>query len=314
MAVFGTYYIDAATFATASGVYTDAALTTGAPDGYYSDGIIYRLQTGGVLARSILCPTCLPACSTPIGGGGGEGVFYVTFDMGSSIGAIIITLTPTGSAIPIGLTATYGVAVSNEFSSVNDGYLAGTAGLPTFVGDTAFDCGLSGGTFTENEYVYSGGVFTANGLSKVFGVAAGQVQTTTGTPGACVMVISKLNISPNTLSMVIYAPCAGSTWTISAACPVVLTGISCSTAPQISAGDACTQSFASTYYNAPVTGTSGSPAMHDWIFVDVNAQQKLSDAGGAGFYKWDDGSVTGSWFQIDANSVIISVGLLGACP
>lgn len=49
MASLGNYYINASTFDLASGVFTNAALTTLAPDDYYSNGIIVRQQVGGML-------------------------------------------------------------------------------------------------------------------------------------------------------------------------------------------------------------------------------------------------------------------------
>lgn len=54
----GLYYLDGATFASAIGVYTDAALTVAAPNGYYSQNGIVRQQTGGVLAAQENCPGC----------------------------------------------------------------------------------------------------------------------------------------------------------------------------------------------------------------------------------------------------------------
>jgi hypothetical protein len=40
MATQGNYYLDAATLTLATAVYTDAGLTTLAPDGFYGDGSI----------------------------------------------------------------------------------------------------------------------------------------------------------------------------------------------------------------------------------------------------------------------------------
>lgn len=49
MATSSTYYIDTADFSTATAVWIDTALTTKAPDGYYSFGGSYRQQFGGEL-------------------------------------------------------------------------------------------------------------------------------------------------------------------------------------------------------------------------------------------------------------------------
>lgn len=58
MATQGTYYLNAASLALASAVYTDAALTTLAPNGFYSDSSIVREQVSGVLQAQSSCPGC----------------------------------------------------------------------------------------------------------------------------------------------------------------------------------------------------------------------------------------------------------------
>lgn len=62
MAVSATYYLNAASLAAATTVYTDAGLTTPAPNGYYSDASIVRQQLSGVLQPQSACP----GCGTPI--------------------------------------------------------------------------------------------------------------------------------------------------------------------------------------------------------------------------------------------------------
>jgi hypothetical protein len=58
MATSSTYYIDTADFSTATAVWTDTALTTKAPDGYYSFGGNYRQQFEGLL-------TAIASCTIP---------------------------------------------------------------------------------------------------------------------------------------------------------------------------------------------------------------------------------------------------------
>ncbi|WGK93788.1 MULTISPECIES: hypothetical protein [Flavobacterium] len=55
MASNSNYYIDTASFSTATAVWTDAALTTKAPDGYYSDTTNYRQQVNGLLQSVVSC-------------------------------------------------------------------------------------------------------------------------------------------------------------------------------------------------------------------------------------------------------------------
>jgi hypothetical protein len=58
MATSGTYYLDAASLALATAVYSDAGLLTLAPDGFYSDNSIVREQLLGVLQTQADCPGC----------------------------------------------------------------------------------------------------------------------------------------------------------------------------------------------------------------------------------------------------------------
>lgn len=68
MAISSTYYIDTADFSTATAVWTDTALTTKAPDGYYSFGGNYRQQFEGLLLSIQSCsssPSYYPYLNTP---------------------------------------------------------------------------------------------------------------------------------------------------------------------------------------------------------------------------------------------------------
>ena len=311
MAVFGTYYIDSPTFITATNVFTDAALTTCAPDGYYSDGVNYRYLTSCVLGPVVPCPACTTACGTPIAGTAtDDGIYNLSFTVGTGVGAILLTLTPLGTFIPVGVEANFDSVIYNQFSTTNFGYKASSAtNVPTFLGDTAADCGIvAGSPYDLPTYTYAGGVFTATGLHMTTGVVAGQMQTTVGTPGASVMVIPKPSTGPTTLLVDVVAPCDLSNFTINVACPTALTGFTSTLNPTASSGLACPLTPSVTYYNAPVTGTAGNPALYDWIFSDPNGEFKVASSYGAGYYKWDDGTANGAWFLLDANSVVIGVG------
>ena len=66
MATAGIYYIDTFNFADATAVYTDAALTTFAPDGYYQmGGATARQQVGGILLPAEPCPSCAKPSPDP---------------------------------------------------------------------------------------------------------------------------------------------------------------------------------------------------------------------------------------------------------
>lgn len=53
-----TYYIDTNSFATATSIWTNANLTTKAPNGFYQKDGIYRQMSGGELLAPLNCPEC----------------------------------------------------------------------------------------------------------------------------------------------------------------------------------------------------------------------------------------------------------------
>ena len=59
-----TYYFDTPTFASATSIYSDASLTTFAPDDFYSDNIIVRQQVNGVLLPGVACGGATPTLPT----------------------------------------------------------------------------------------------------------------------------------------------------------------------------------------------------------------------------------------------------------
>ena len=62
MAQLGIYYFNGTSFSTASAIYTNAALTTLAPDGFYSNAGIVRQQLNGILLNAQSCDTCAVSC------------------------------------------------------------------------------------------------------------------------------------------------------------------------------------------------------------------------------------------------------------
>lgn len=115
--IFGPYFINAETFEEASGVWTDAALTTCAPSGYYSNGVIQRYLSNqsapGVpiccLGPALECPTCVPPqleCGIGDLTDGGPGELYDEIvSLGTGTGVALVGLIP--SNIPDGLAVQF---------------------------------------------------------------------------------------------------------------------------------------------------------------------------------------------------------------
>jgi hypothetical protein len=292
-------------------VFTNAALSVCAADGFYSDGVIVREQVGCVLLPQQTCPACATPCGTTINASGGQGIYLLDLETGttvSDIGAVIIRFNPQG--VPDGIRATLGANVYNKLTSPVDGlHQSSNAGALTFVGQTSADCGISGTTYpTLAEFEYNGTAFVATGDTQSVTVAAGDVSLGASAPGNTMMVIPKLTPSPSIINFEVVGPCSGTAWSMSVACPVLLTGFSSSVMAATS-NAACLLAETTTYYNASLANTPGTVGLYDFVFADAYGNTPLA----AGFY-YAAGSITGSneWFQVNASGVVIVLGVCAA--
>jgi hypothetical protein len=303
MATSGTFYLDAPSLSTASVVYSNAALTTVAANGFYSDGSIVREQLSGVLLPQQTCPACAVPCGSTINANGTQGVYYLNTNLGSSTGAVIVRFNPT--AVPEGIKAVYNSTVYNGLSSPTFGWRQGTAGLTTYLGSSSDACSsgiVSGSPYTLNEFQYNGTTFAPLGTTEPVTIAAGQLQLTASAPGNCVMVIPKTAATPSILNLTFVGPCTGAVFSVSVSCPAALPSFDSSTMHATSVL-ACAGAINQSYYVAHVNGAAGVLGLYDLVFSDANGQFKLA----AGFYKTNDAGVN-DWYQVDANGVIIAFG------
>ena len=303
MATSGTFYLDAPSLSTASVVYSNAALTVVAANGFYSDGSIVREQLSGVLLPQQACPACAVACGGTISANGLQGIYYLNTNLGTPTGAVIVRFNP--ASVPDGIKAVYNSVVYNGLSSPTYGWLKGTAGFATYLGATGSDCGIvAGSPYTLNEFQYNGIAFAPLGTTESVSVAAGQMQLTAAAPGNCVMVIPKTAASPSILNLEFTGPCTGTIFDISVSCPAALPSFDSSTM-HANSELACADTIDQTYYVAHVNGASGTLGLYDLVFSDVNGQFKLA----AGFYKTNDAGAN-NWYQVDANGAVV---LFGVC-
>lgn len=301
MATSGTFYLDAPSLSTATVIYSNAALTTVAPNGYYSDGSISRQQLGGVLLPPVTCPSCSVACGGTINASGAQGIYYLSVNLGSATGAVMIRFNP--QTVPDGILAVYDGDIYNGVSSPTFGWLQGTAGLPTYIGAASGDCGIvAGSPYTLNEFQYNGSTFAALGTTTSVSVLSGQLDFTASAPGNTIMVIPKTAAAPSILDLTLIGPCTATVFDILVSCPAALPSFASSTV-NVNSTAACAATVNQTYYVAYVSGGSGVLGLHDLVFSDANGEFKLS----AGYYK-TTAAGTNEWFQVDANGVIISFG------
>lgn len=301
MATSSTYYLDAPSLSSATVVYSNAALTTVAANGYYSDGAIMRQQLGGVLLPPVICPACAVPCGGTISASGAQGIYYLNVNLGSSTGAVVIDFDPL--SVPDGIVAVYNSVVYNGVSSPNYGWLQGTAGLATYIGTIGADCGIvANSPHTLNEFQYDGSSFVALGTTEVVTITSGQTELTASIPNTTTMVIPKIAASPSILNLTFIGPCVSTAFNISVSCPAALPSFASST---VNAGSAtaCADTVDQTYYVAYVNGSAGVLGLYDLVFSDANGQFKLS----AGYYKTTAAGAN-DWFQVDANGVIVAFG------
>lgn len=301
MATSGTFYLDAPSLSTATVIYSDAALTTVAANGYYSDGSIMRQQLAGVLLPPVICPACAVPCGGTISASGAQGVYYISTELGSATGAVVIQFNP--QTVPDGILATYDGAIYNGVSSPIYGWLQGTVGLPTYIGATGGDCGIvAGSPYTLNEFDYNGTSFAALGTTTSVSVLSGQLDFTEFAPGNTVMVVPKTAASPSILDLTLIGPCVSTVFNISVTCPAALPSFASSTV-NVDSTAACDATVNQTYYVAYVNGATGVLGLYDLVFSDANGEFKLA----AGYYKTTAAGAS-EWFQVDDNGVIIAFG------
>jgi hypothetical protein len=302
MATSGTYYLDAPSLSSATVVYSNAALTTVAANGFYSDGAIVREQVSGVLLPQQNCLACsIPCGGTTITANGGQGIYYLNTELGTNTGAVVIEF--DALSVPKGIVAVYNSTIYNGVSSPNYGWLQGTAGIATYIGSTGSDCGIvANSPFTLNEFQYDGSIFVSLGTTEVVTITSGQTELTASAPGSTIMVIPKTAASPSILNLSFIGPCVSTSFSVSVSCPAALPSFASST---VNAGSAtaCSDTIDQTYYVAYVNGGAGVLGLYDLVFSDANGQSKLS----AGYYKTTAAGAN-NWFQVDSNGVIIAFG------
>jgi hypothetical protein len=303
-----TYYLDAPSLGSATAIYLDPLLTECAPDGIYSDGTTVRSLMGCVLAPPQSCPSCGVPCDGDYSNVESKsGIFKITIDLGNSptsIGAVIVSFNP--EIYPKGIQAFYDGILYNALSSPIYGFLQGSLGFPTYIGDQDYDsvCGLTTTfhTLPNNIYDQVTSTYVPDGTTQIVNIFPAQVQTTVNNPDTCVFVIPKTSINPSALTITIFAPCTsdfGLTVTCPTALPVFYGG-----QPSLTPGVACEFQDTISYYSAPVNGNGVLLGLFDWVFLDVNGEFHAPD----GYYYAPTAlSPPYEWFRLE-NGIIVEFG------
>ena len=310
MAVNSTYYLNAADLATATAVYLDSALSLIAPDGFYSDGTISREQSLGILLTANACPTCGTPCGGSISGSGTQGIYLLNLDTGStpsSVGAIVVRFDPF--SFPDGVRAVYDGNTYNTLSSPIDGFHKSSNPLGfTIVGNVSATgtCSSSwypsGGNILLNEFLYSGGSFAPTGNSQTIAIASGDLSLSPVDPGICVMVIPKVNASPNIVNFEFLGPCGSTAFNINISCPALLPSFQSSTiqpSSSVPCGTALTETF---YFVRVHSAIDTYVGQYDYVFQDAYGAMPLPN----GFYLTSNVAAPNKVIEVQ-NGIVISL-------
>ncbi len=299
---YGTFYFDGLNFSQATSLYSDAALTTLAADGYYAQNGIVRQQLNGVLLNSQPCNECSVPCGSGIAASfSGNGHFNADINLANDVGAVLIYYF-MGSSIPDGTLVSYNSINYNRLTcndnlngqvlGEQDGTLVDYAGLnnqgtnlPTFVGDRNGSQNPVGTFNNVTEYNYVNAVgYQSLGTTRNFTVGNSQVGTAVpgGTTACFTQVIPKTLSSVTNCNVQIFAPLSGTVFNWQILCPAVL--------PSFQGGPlqndlSCVANSATYYFARNATGTSApftvdtntTPEIGNFVFADANGATYLND-------------------------------------
>jgi hypothetical protein len=307
MATLGSYFLNGPSLSSSTSIFSDIGLTTIAPDGFYSDGVTSREQLSGILLPETICIDCGTPCGEPINASGGQGIYLVNLNLGSSlsnVGAVIIRF--RSQQVPDGIRVVYNGVTYNKLSSPISGVQQSSAGANNFtvIGNSAFDCGLAGNTTnfpTLTEYLYEEGSFVPTGNTQDITIYPGDVVLGSFS-GLAFMVIPKPNVDPAIANIQVIGPCSGTVWDITTSCPELLPEFSGSERyedPIIS----CSDSFTRTYYFAKVhLALDSFVGLYDFVFKDAYGVNML----GNGFYLINNVALPNKVIEVN-NGVVVSI-------
>lgn len=292
------YYLNGPSLGSSTAVFMDANLTICAPDGFYSDGVIVRQQSGCVLLPQQSCPSCASDCAVTPFSVNTAGVFEVSVNMGAATGAIPITFNPFSS--PVGIYIQYNSIVYNIFSSPVYGIQQGTPGFPVYLGDPVTSgCDLVGISPTVlNKYYFDGSAFVSAGTTESITVTAPEI-TGDDSPGDCVIVIPKTVASPSIVDIKVIAACESPSFNLSVQCPYLLREFSSSERAEDSVV-VCGSIVNQTYHVEHVTGIDFELGLYDWVFSDAYGEFPLTK----GYYKSPNCPAGYNVFEVDRGIII----------
>lgn len=304
MATLGQYYYDGTSFGLATKLYTDASLTTPAPNGWYSQGgIVRQVSGGGLLLAAQPCPSCIYACNSPAIDATIFGHYTVTVDVGTSVGAVLAEFYVESPMMAAKCTWEYNGITASEYSSQTRGYCEGLLGDENIGGiNNATGSGTT--DYTGTNFVNSGNTFAPAGGTITWGpyanqAAGGVTLSPGGNYGTSIMVIPKTVASLTTITFKIDMPTPpySNGWSLKVNCPVnSLSPFPYANYSNVDCATACTDPAPTpgNYYIASVNSIPNAtgniiPMPYDWVFSGHQGAIHAPD----GYYIWiDSGTAT----------------------
>lgn len=285
------YFGGGTSFSNANALYLDTGLQNCAPDGYYSDGVIVRRQLGCVLLPANYCNCGLPCSGLRVNTDNNATPKEYHFNYSSlNTGAIVVEIRNLGgpSARAFSFSFEYNGIVYNSGSGDLSGYIVGgVANQPTFVGIPSglSACGLNTNNIFSGvqPFYWNGGTWVSSGPS--FSLYNNPLQNVTTSPmdNKIVMVIPKINATPNNYSLKIQCVCSNADQLeVAVYCPQLLLPFKCSNTYRDPVGNCPTKNnLPNTFYHYPVNGFPNRIRVNDMVFVDSYGQYPLPD----GYYR-----------------------------
>lgn len=308
MATQSTYYLNGASLQSSTAIFTDAALTICAPNGYYKQSNIVRQLVGCVLLPPQTCPLCADACGAgTIESSNNYSVSTISLDTGQAVGdvgAIVIRFNPLD--VLDGIQVELDGVIYSALSSPIYGRLFGVSNMPTYIGPVSSDCGIvAGSPHILDVYNWYNGAFQPPTTTETVPVLAGQLDLTATSPGQCIMVIPKTIAVPSVINVKVISPCPSTDFVLELDCPITLTALECSEG-FAEAELACAVAPSLAFYFVHVNGSGGTLGLYDWVFSDQNGQNVLAD----NYYKSTACPSPNEWFRVQ-DGVIVE---FGTCP
>ena len=302
---YGIFYFDGLNFSSAISVYSDAALTSLAADGYYAQNGIVRQQLNGVLLNAQPCTSCGVDCGSGVSASfANTGYFNADINVANSTGAVVI-YSKMNSAIPDGIQATFNNVTYNKLTCFNNHNgvtlidcnrntnldYAGVNNQPatgtnfTLVGN---DPGPgSCGTYNNiAEYNLVGTSYVATGGTRSITISNNMVgcATDASSPNSPVftLVVPKTDVSLTNVNVEVFAPLSGTVFDWEILCPEALPSF---TGSALQNTKDCTSPTTTYYFARNASGASSpftkdtntTPNVGNFVYTDDSGATALNN-------------------------------------